>query len=143
MSTPVYSLGNFYFNKLHAIHSREGEPLLPREEIRVNSRPNIPGITLTRMSRRGEEFYMQSTADVANESLARALVGYYYLSVGIPPLDMVWRNVNYTSVYGVKYQVTGIEETRSRYIAAPTGGLAAGNGFVLVSATWRLIGVDA
>lgn len=140
MPLPVYSLGTFIFVNFSANGNDDGEPMLPQEHSEIIQRPNVRGSGIVRLERKGMPFEMRSMVDVDDETAAALLIGNYYLAVGTDPLEIVWRDRNYFTTYGVKYYVLSVQATQSRRVATAVGGSTAG--LYVVRATWHLLPVE-
>lgn len=97
--------------------------MLPREHVEEVQRPNVRGTGFIKYERQGQRFQMFSFVDLASDEDVAALKGQYFLSIGTDPLSIIWRDLDYFALYGVKYVVVDVTDVRSKWMFSGTGGL--------------------
>lgn len=138
-----FSIDSFTFLSFDAPWGRGGAPLLPHEMIEDVQRSGVNGTGFIRLGVKGFRFPMISRVDVPDELTAQSLIENYRSVAGSGLLNIVWRDVDYGSVHGVKYVCVGVTEDRLEVMANIIGGLnvPAGNPGVIVHCTWHLVPV--
>lgn len=137
----TYSLGSFDFLRLNSFAGYDGAPMLPRTHCEMVQRLNVKGTGFVIGQRTGMLFPMQSFIDLANDAQAALLIANYHLAVNTDPLTIVWRDINYFSLYGVKYMVVDVTDIRSCRLYSATGGLNPPS-LSCLSAIWHLMPVE-
>ena len=141
MALPVYSLGVFDFVTFRNVNSWSGAPSLPSQQVQIVQRFNVPGTGFIRGGRSGTPFLMHSFVDLASDVDAAALIANYHLAKGSDPLAIIWRDIDYFGLYGVKFVVVDLPFVGSKRFLGGTGGLNPPS-LSSVEALWALVAVE-
>lgn len=119
---------------LHSAGDPAAGPQLPRTVLEMVHRSGVNGGGIAKLGKRGQWAQMRSFVDVANNQAATDLYKLYCDSIGSGLLTMIWRDLNFYTLYGVKFDVIDVPAYNTRLVLSPTGGLGAGA--VTLETTW-------
>ena len=94
----------------------------PVEHVRVESRPGIDGVELTRLAKHGQPFRWLSQVDAAHGHEAHDFLIAYRELVGQDPVTVVKDNRN-SDTDGFKCAVLAVEQVRLVALGTAMGGL--------------------
>lgn len=132
MALPVFQIGPFRMFSLSA------PPQTPSEMAEVIQRPGVDGTGFMRTGRKGEEFELTSSIDVADKYTAHAIAAGYHSLENQAIYNIIYSDVDY-SIAGVGFVVRKVSVDRINLLRRSVGGVNAGLAFL--TARWRLMPV--
>lgn len=129
MALPIFKIGSFQFFSL------DSPPQTPSEMADVIQRAGVDGTGFVKHGKKGTEFTVTSTVDLADKALAHAVAASYHAIEHAGTYDVVHQGVSYSSA-GVGFVVRKVELVSIRGLKRSVGGINAG--LAWLTARWTL-----
>lgn len=118
MPVTTNSIGDFSFIALLG----QREP--PRQQLEIEARPSVDGLTIIRTGTRGAPFRLRSQVDAASYNAAWTTFRSYLALIAADPVAMIQGGINSTAE-GFKVQVLDVRPVKIGPLKTPVGGLNA------------------
>ena len=132
MALPQFRIGPFQFFSL------SDPPQTPSEMAEVIQRPGVDGTGFVKTGKKGSEFTVTSTVDLANKAVAHAVAASYHSLEHAGVYDVVHQGVSYSTA-GVGFVVRKVELVSIKGLRTSAGGL--NGGLAWLTARWTLFPV--
>ena len=132
MALPIFKIGTFQFFSLSE------PPQTPSEMADVIQRAGVDGTGFVKTGKKGSEFSVTSTVDVANKATAHALAATYHTLEHSGIYNVVHQGISYSAA-GVVFVVRKVELVSIKGLRTSAGGL--NGGLAWLTCRWTLFPV--
>jgi len=126
----------------HTFATLAGNWTPPAEKLRVDSRPGVDGVEVTKEGKRGEPFSLESTVDCETYKDALETLDDYLELTESDPVAVTLGNETSTA-HGFLCQVINVHKIRAAKVAGVVGNKQSEEAGAILVCRWELFAIEA